>query len=434
MIFYILLIIFILVILGVPIVFSFGFGSLIYCLLVNINTFIIPQRIFASLDNFTFLAIPFFLLVGNLANIGGITSRLLNLARRLVGYFKGGLGYANVVASMLFAGLSGSAVADAAGLGIVEMKMMRESGYDDEFSAAITLASSIIGPIIPPSIIMVLYGMVATVSIGRMLAAGILPGILIGVSLMVMVYFISQKRNYPADKWMGFKAIFLSIKDAFLPLLSPLIILMGILFGIFTPTEAGAVAALYTLIIGAFVYKEIKWEDLKNALLDTAVTTSLIGFILGVSGVFSWIITIEGVPHYIVDLITSLTQNKIVIVLLINAVILVLGCFIDSSPLIILIVPVLLPLLEVLEMNLVHFGIMICINCMLGTITPPVGTCLFAVSSISGLPVDKLFRAVLPFFLMLIISLLIVTFVPQVSLVIPNMIFGEEAKAFIYSR
>ena len=201
MVFYMLIFIFLMVLLGIPIVFSFGFGSLIYCLLTNISIIIVPQRIFASLDSFTFLAIPFFLLVGNLMNISGVTRKILNLARSLVGHVKGGLGHTNVVASMLFAGLSGSAVADAAGLGIVEMEMMRKGGYDDDFSASITLASSIIGPIIPPSIIMVIYGMVATVSIGRMLLAGLFPGIVMGLCLMIMVYIMAHKRNYPRDKW-----------------------------------------------------------------------------------------------------------------------------------------------------------------------------------------------------------------------------------------
>jgi len=424
MVFYMLIFIFLMVLLGIPIVFSFGFGSLIYCLLTNINPIIIPQRVFGSLDSFTFLAIPFFLLVGNLMNISGVTRKILNLARSLVGHVKGGLGHTNVVASMLFAGLSGSAVADAAGLGIVEMEMMRKGGYDDDFSASITLASSIIGPIIPPSIIMVIYGMVATVSIGRMLLAGLFPGIVMGLCLMIMVYIMAHKRNYPRDKWGGLKNIVFAFKAALLPLLTPIIIIAGITSGIFTPTEAGAVAVVYTLILGIFIFKEIKWPNLKSALLNTAMTTALIGFILAVSGIFSWIITFEGVPRDLVNLITSITSNKLVILLLINIAVIILGCFIDAAPLIIVLVPVLLPLLQILNIDLIHFGIIICINAMIGTITPPVGTCLYAVSSISGLPVDKLTKGVLPFLLMLIIALLIVTFVPQVSLFLPRLILG----------
>jgi tripartite ATP-independent transporter DctM subunit len=424
MVFYIIIFIFLLVLLGIPIAFSFGFGSLVYCMLVNIDTIIIPQRIFVSTDKFTFLAIPFFLLVGNLMNVSGVTHRILNLANNLVGHIKGGLGHTNVVASMIFAGLSGSAIADAAGLGAVEIEMMRKGGYDDDFSASITLASSIIGPIIPPSIIMVIYGMVASVSIGRMLLGGLFPGIVMGLCLMVMVYFMAIIRNYPHNNWAGWKKIFQSFYGALLPLLTPLIIIIGIVSGIFTPTEAGAVAALYTFLLGIFVFKKINWKNFKSALIDTAMTTALIGIIIGVSGIFSWIITIEGIPRQLVQFIMSLTSNKIVILLLINLVVLILGCFIDAAPLILLLVPVLLPLLNMLNIDLIHFGIIISINSMIGTITPPVGTCLYAVSSVSGLPIERLARSVIPFLVMLIIALLIITFIPQISLWFPNLILG----------
>ena len=424
MVFYIIIFIFLLVLLGIPIAFSFGFGSLIYCLLVNIDTIIIPQRIFVSTDKFTFLAIPFFLLVGNLMNASGVTHRILNLARNMVGHIKGGLGHANVVASMIFAGLSGSAIADAAGLGAVEIEMMRKSGYDDDFSASITLASSIIGPIIPPSIIMVIYGMIASVSIGRMLLGGLFPGIVMGLCLMVMVYFMALTRNYPHDDWAGWKKIFQSFFSALLPLLTPLIIVVGIVGGIFTPTEAGAVAALYTLLLGVFVFKKINWKNFKSALIDTAMITALIGIIIGISGIFSWIITSEGIPRQLVQFIMSLSSNKIVILLLINIVVLILGCFIDAAPLIILLVPVLLPLLNMLNIDLIHFGIIISVNSMIGTITPPVGTCLYAVSSVSGLPIERLARSVIPFLFILIIALLLITFIPQISLWFPNLILG----------
>ena len=392
--------------------------------MVNIDTIIIPQRIFVSTDKFTFLAIPFFLLVGNLMNASGVTHRILNLARNMVGHIKGGLGHANVVASMIFAGLSGSAIADAAGLGAVEIEMMRKGGYDDDFSASITLASSIIGPIIPPSIIMVIYGMVASVSIGRMLLGGLFPGIVMGLCLMVMVYFMALTRNYPHDDWAGWKKIFQSFFSALLPLLTPLIIVVGIVGGIFTPTEAGAVAALYTLLLGVFVFKKINWKNFKSALIDTAMITALIGIIIGISGIFSWIITSEGIPRQLVQFIMSLSSNKIVILLLINIVVLILGCFIDAAPLIILLVPVLLPLLNMLNIDLIHFGIIISVNSMIGTITPPVGTCLYAVSSVSGLPIERLARSVIPFLFILIIALLLITFIPQISLWFPNLILG----------
>jgi C4-dicarboxylate transporter DctM subunit len=235
---------------------------------------------------------------------------------------------------------------------------------------------------------------------------------------------MAHKRNYPKEKWLGWNNIFKSLFDAILPLLTPLIIIIGIVTGLFTPTEAGAVASLYTLVLGVFVYKKIKYDNLKSALINTAKTTALVGTILGVSGIFSWIITMEGIPRELVNLVTSLTDNKFIILLIINLIVLILGCFIDAAPLIILLVPVLLPLLIKLNINFVHFGIIISINSMIGTITPPVGTCLYAVSSISKVSVERLTKGVLPFLLMLIIALLIVTFIPEISLWFPNLILG----------
>ncbi len=257
-----------------------------------------------------------------------------------------------------------------------------------------------------------------------MLLGGLFPGIVMGLCLMVMVYFMAIIRNYPHNNWAGWKKIFQSFYGALLPLLTPLIIIIGIVSGIFTPTEAGAVAALYTFLLGIFVFKKINWKNFKSALIDTAMTTALIGIIIGVSGIFSWIITIEGIPRQLVQFIMSLTSNKIVILLLINLVVLILGCFIDAAPLILLLVPVLLPLLNMLNIDLIHFGIIISINSMIGTITPPVGTCLYAVSSVSGLPIERLARSVIPFLVMLIIALLIITFIPQISLWFPNLILG----------
>jgi tripartite ATP-independent transporter DctM subunit len=423
MFFYIISIILVLIFLKIPIVFSFGIGSAIYCVLTNINLLVVPQRMFVILDGFTLLAIPFFVLAGNLMNIGGVTMRILILARSLVGHIIGGLGQVNVVASMIFAGLSGSGIADAAGLGVIEMKMMTESGYDKDFSAAITLASSTIGPIIPPSIVMVLYATASNASIGKLLIGGIIPGIIMGICLMIMVYFISKKKNYPVDSWGGFKQIFRAISQALLPLFTPVIIVGGIVGGIFTPTEAGAVGALYALILGLFVYKEITWGKLKKVFFDTAMTTATIGIIIGVSAIFSWMITIENIPQNLVSFIFSMTTNKILILALINFIILILGCFIDGGPLIILLVPVLLPLLNNMNINLVHFGIVMCVNIMIGAITPPVGSCLFAVSTISKLPVERIARQVLPFLFMLIIALIIMTYIPQISLFLPNLLF-----------
>lgn len=425
MILYILILILTLIYLNMPIVLAFGVGSLIYAFLTNLNLLIIAQRIFVTIDNSTLLCIPLFLFAANLMNSGGTTRRILDLSNNLVGHIRGGLGHVNVVASMLFAGISGSAAADASGLGVLEIEMMDKAGYDRDFSAAITLASSTIGPIIPPSIIMVIYAITANVSIGGLFLGGVIPGLLMGILLMIMVYIISRDKNYPLSPKASLNDIFHSLFDAIPSLLVGLIIIVGILGGIFTPTEAGAVAAVYAFILGVFVSKEIKFKDLKQILLDTAISSAMIMIIIGVSGLFSWIMAIEHVPENIVNYVFSLTSNKVIILLLLNFVILALGCFLDATPIILIVVPVLLPLLQKAEINLLHFGVVICLNTMIGLITPPVGVCLYAVNAIAKVSFEKLIKAVIPFFIMLIVALLMITFIPSLVLFLPNLILSR---------
>jgi len=409
---------------SVPVTFSIGIGSILYCFLVGIDSIVLPQRIFVSLDVFSLLAIPLFLFAGNLMNISGITMRILNFSRNLVGYITGGLGHVNVLASMIFAGMSGSAVADAAGLGVIELEMMTKGGFDKEFSAAITLASATLGPIIPPSIMLVIYATVSNASVGRLLLAGLFPGIVMGISLMIMVYIIARKKKYPKEKWPGIKNILISFKDAFLPLLTPVIVIGGIMFGILTPSEAGAIASLYALILGSIVYRKIKIKDLYKVLLDTALTTGMIGLLIGVSSVFAWIITIEGIPQKLATAILLFTTNKFVVLILIDILVLILGCFVDSGPLLVLLVPIFLPLLNIMNIDIVHFGIIITVGVMIGEITPPFGMCLYTISGISNIGIEKIAKAVLPFFFMLVISLIIFTFLPILSIFLPNLIFG----------
>ena len=417
-------IILVLMMFSVPVTFSIGIGSILYCFLVGVDSIVLPQRIFVSLDVFSLLAIPLFLFAGNLMNISGITMRILNFSRNLVGYITGGLGHVNVLASMIFAGMSGSAVADAAGLGVIELEMMTKGGFDKEFSAAITLASATLGPIIPPSIMLVIYATVSNASVGRLLLAGLFPGIVMGISLMIMVYIIARKKKYPKEKWPGIKNILISFKDAFLPLLTPVIVIGGIMFGILTPSEAGAIASLYALILGSIVYRKIKIKDLYKVLLDTALTTGMIGLLIGVSSVFAWIITIEGIPQKLATAILLFTTNKFVVLILIDILVLILGCFVDSGPLLVLLVPIFLPLLNIMNIDIVHFGIIITVGVMIGEITPPFGMCLYTISGISNIGIEKIAKAVLPFFFMLVISLLIFTFLPILSIFLPNIIFG----------
>jgi tripartite ATP-independent transporter DctM subunit len=418
-----LIIILLLVFMRVPIVFSIGIGSLFYCLIAKIDLIVLAQRMTVTIDNFTFLAIPFFLLAGNLMNIGGITQRIFNFSRSLVGWIKGGLGHVVVVSSMIFAGLSGSAIADAIGLGKIEIDIMTKAKYDREFSSALTLAASTIGPIIPPSITMIIYAMVSSQSIGRLLIAGLFPGIVMGLCLMFMVYMIAKKRNYPTDPWPGFKAIFLHFRQAIIPLLTPLIILCGISFGWFTATEAGVVAAIYAFLVGLIVYRMLTWKSIIEALKDTVFSSATIGVVIAICGVFSWIVALEGVPQALASFIFSITTNKFLILLLLNVVILVLGCFIDAGPLVVMLVPVLIPLIEQMGISLIHFGVIIVVNVIIGTVTPPVGTCLFAITKVSGLSMQRIVPSLLPFLFMLMIALILITYIPQISMFLPNLLF-----------
>jgi tripartite ATP-independent transporter DctM subunit len=418
-----ILVILLLVFMRVPIVFSIGIGSLFYCLMSKIDLIVLAQRMTVTIDNFTFLAIPFFLLAGNLMNTGGITERIFKFARSLVGWIKGGLGHVAIVASMIFAGLSGSAIADAIGLGKIEIDIMTKAKYDREFSSALVLASSTIGPIIPPSITMIIYAMVSSQSIGKLLIAGLFPGVLMGLCLMLMVFIIAKKRNYPTDSWPGLKTIFIDFCQAIIPLLTPLIILGGISFGWFTATEAGVVAAVYALLVGLFVYRLLSWKTIIEAFKDTAFSTATIGVVIAICGVFSWIVALEGVPQALANFIFSITTNKILILLILNIVILILGCFIDAGPLVVMLVPVLLPLVEGMGINLIHFGVIIVVNVIIGTITPPVGTCLFAITKVSELPMQRVVPSLLPFLFMLVVALGLITYIPQISMFLPNLLF-----------
>lgn len=422
MIIIILILIFLLIFLNIPVIFSIGFGCIVYSLFSDINPIVLPQRMFVTMDVFTFLSVPLFLFAANIMNKGGSTKIILDLANNFVGHIRGGLGQVNIVASMLFAGISGSAVADAAGLGKLEIEMMSDSGYDIEFSAAITLASSTIGPIIPPSIIMVIYGVTANVSIGALFLAGIIPGVLMGFSLMVMVYFIVKNKNYPINPKPTFKNFILSFFKAIPPLMIGIIILLGITGGIFTPSEAGAVACFYALILNCLIYKKINLNELRLILLDTILTTSIIMIVVAISGLFSWIITLERIPQLLVNGIFQITEDKIIILLLLNLLIIFLGCFLDAIPIILMLVPILIPLLNTLGIDLVHFGIIICVNTMIGLTTPPFGIGLYTVSGISGIKVERLAIKVFPFIIALIISLLIITIIPKLSLFLPNII------------
>ncbi|MFB3817266.1 MAG: TRAP transporter large permease [Candidatus Methylomirabilales bacterium] len=378
------------------------------------------QRMVTGIDSFVLLAIPFFMLTGRLMNQGGITDRLFDFARALVGPVRGGLAHANVLASMIFAGMSGSAVADAGGLGMVEIKAMTDQGYRKEFAAAVTVASSTIGPIIPPSIPMVIYGAMAEVSVGRLFLGGVLPGLLMGVALMVFVYLWSFREALPKDERYSLRRIRETFAAAFLPLLTPVILIGGIVTGVFTPTEAAAVAAMYAFFLSFVVYRTVHLADIPGIIVETLITTAVVTFIISTTSGFSWLLIVGKIGKLLVEFVTATTQSPAVVLLVVNLALLVLGCLMEAGVLLILLTPLLVPLMTALGVDLVHFGVLMVLNLMIGVATPPVGMCLFVVSEAAEIKLETLMWEVVPQILPLLAVLFLITYVPQLVLVVPQ--------------
>ena len=412
-----------LMVLGCPIAFAMVLSSLFYILLVgHIDYVIIPQRLSGGLDSFPLLAIPLFLLAGTLMNEFGITERIFVLAQALVGHITGGLGHVNVLASMIFAGMSGSAIADAGGLGAIEMEAMNKAGYRRDFSAAITASSSIIGPIIPPSISMVIYGVIASVSISKLFAGGLIPGVLMGVSLMIVIYYRARsgKETCPITSRSSLKAIIKGVQVSFLPLLAPGIIVGGILLGIFTPTEAGGVAVVYTVILGIY-YREITVPGLIAAFKKTFLSTATVLFLIAGGSVFAWLIALAKLPEHFAELLFTISSNKYVILLMINIFLLIQGFFMSATAGVVIVAPMLLQVGQTIGVDPIHLGVFLIINLMIGIITPPVGMVLFTVSEVAEIKVEAVIRAVFPFYFPLVITLLAVTYFPQLVMFLPSL-------------
>jgi tripartite ATP-independent transporter DctM subunit len=386
------------------------------------NLTIIPQTMIEGVNSYTLLAVPLYIFVGELMNSTGITNRIFSFALALMGHVRGGLGHVNVLGSMIFAGISGSATADAAGLGRVEIKAMEEAGYRTEFAAAITAASSIIGPIIPPSIHMVIYGAIADVSVASLFLGGFVPGVLMGVSLMVMIYFMARtgREVCPVHKRPPLKEIFRSFRKALFPILAPVIIVGSIIFGIGTPTESGAIAVMYVVILG-LIYRELTIKNIMGALERTVSSSIVIMFILATSRAFAWSLTIERVTDSIVELIFAFTGNKFVILLLINVVLLILGCFETATANLVIVTPILVAVAQQIGMDLVHLGVMVVFNLVIGIITPPVGTSLYIVADITKLPFETVAKETLKYLPPLLVVLALITYWPQLVLFVPNL-------------
>lgn len=410
---------------GVPIGISVGVSTAIAMYFTSSTPLIvISQNAFTALDSFPLLAVPLFILSGNLMGYGGISRRLVKLADSLVGFVTGGLAMVTVMACMFYSAISGSAVATVSGIGSFMIPEMKKKKYDAGFAAALTAASGSLGVIIPPSISFVIYGIITGVSIGELFIAGIIPGILLGLGLMLVAYMVSRKNKYPkGEAFPSSKELLASFKDSFAALLVPVIILGGIYGGIFTPTEAAAVSVVYSLIVGLFVYRELNGENLFQAFLDTIVVNGAVTFMLGLSMAFARFLTIAGIPKFITTLLLELTGSRSLTLLVINVVLLIAGCFIDNISAAIIFVPILLPVVTSFGVNPVHFGVITTVALAIGFITPPYGPNLFVASSISGVSIEGITRHVWPFFFILTVILFVLTYMPSLSMGLVNMFY-----------
>jgi tripartite ATP-independent transporter DctM subunit len=409
-------------IVGLPVAFALILASVSALVINGIPLDAFVQNISLGVNSFPLLAVPFFILAGQLMNSGGITNRVFRFANHLVGPIRGGLGQVNILSSLIFAGMSGAAIADASGLGVVEIKAMRDAGYDNDFSVAITSASSTVGPIIPPSIAMVVYGMAAEVSVGRLFIGGIIPGVLMTVALMLLTYLIATKRKYPTEPRVSLHIFVRDTISALPALMTPLIIVGGILGGVFTATEAGAVAVLWALIVGLLIYREMTPKDLARILLEAMLTTAKILFIVGGAAVFGWVLTYFNIPARFAAFMSGITSNPTLTILLFIVLYLLLGCFMEAGAVIVMTVPVVMPLLNQIGIDPIFFGVLMTMCLSIGTLTPPLGTVMYVMCNIGEISVERFIRIILPFLAVLIAVVLLVGFFPSLVTVLPRLL------------
>ncbi|HEY9053400.1 MAG TPA: TRAP transporter large permease [Rectinemataceae bacterium] len=407
--------------LGLPVAFGLGGAALVYFIPDGFFTQMV-QTTFAGMASFTLLAVPLFMLAGNLMNESGITEELANFARLLLGHIRGGLGLATILACAIFAAISGSAVATAVAIGGVLIPTMHKAGYEDDVSAAVTATASCLGPIIPPSIPFIIYGVIANVSISALFLAGILPGLVLALSLMFYMYLVAKRRNYPIQPRASLKEVAVGTWKALPAIFMPVIILGGILGGVFTPTEAAGVAVVYAFVIDKILYRKITLKKLYKVLLSSGLETGMIMLLLGLSEPFSWVVAVEQIPQQMVGFLNQAHVTPLVALLLMNIGLLLIGIPLETAPALTIVVPVLAPMAAQLGINPIHLGIVVCFNLVLGLITPPVGGVLFSVCGISGMPLEKLSKAIWPPFLISVAVLLLITYVPALSTFLPSVI------------
>jgi tripartite ATP-independent transporter DctM subunit len=423
MIFVVIALMILLIIVGLPVAFALGISSLVYLLVEGVNLSMVAQSLVRGVDSFTLLAVPFFLLVGELMNSGGITNRIIAMARVMVGHFKGGLAQVNNVASIIFSGISGSATADTVALGSVLIPAMEKEGYEKKFAAAITAASSIVGPIIPPSITLIIFGIVTSQPIGPLLIAGIIPGLLTAITLMTYTYFISVKRNYPSYPRATFREARKSFSSGIPALLLPVIIVFGIISGVFTPTESAAIAVLYGIIITFFFYKNVNIRSFGVILKKTSYESAKILFILAAATVFAWVVTKSRISDTLGDFIFTFSTNPHVIITLIIIFLFIIGLFMLPSEAIIVFAPILTPIVMQVGIDPIHFGVLMVLTLTIGGATPPVGILLYIVADIAKLSFGKLVKEMLPLYVPLVVAVLLTAYIPYLSLVIVEMFF-----------
>lgn len=404
-----------------PIAIGLGVAAVIAIMLnTEIPLAAIPHKMVNGIDSYVFLAIPLFLLAGRLMNAGGITDRIFKFARVLVGSISGGLAHANVVAGIIFSWMSGSAVAAVGGLGEIELKAMKENGYDASFASSVTIAASVLGPVIPPSIPFIIYAAMTENSVGKLFLAGIVPGFLLAAAIMLLIYIVSKKRNYPKDAPSSFKQIMAASKDAIIPMMMPVIMVGGIAAGIFTPTEAAAVAVAYALVVSLFVYRSFKIKDLPKILVESMITTSVVTFVISMTAPFSYILTIQEAGDAISAAVVGFTENKYIVLLIINLLLLFFGAIMEAGVVLILFIPILYPLAMGLGIDPIHFGVIMVVNLMIGVATPPMGVCLFVMSHISGLKLETIMVKILPFLIPMILILFLITYFPELVVFLPE--------------
>jgi tripartite ATP-independent transporter DctM subunit len=410
---------------GFPLFASMGLAAFAFVALGGLSPSIVPQKMAQAMNSFPIVAAPLFILMGNILSAAKITDRIVSFATAVIGTVRGGYAHASILSSMIFAGMVGSAVADAAGTGGVEIRAMRKAGYRPETAAAITAAAATIGPIIPPSLPMVIFGVTADVSIGRLFMAGVIPGILMGLSLMVMVALVAKREGFPRQAWVGFGGLLAAFRESFWALLTPVILLGGMFSGLFTPTEAAAVACLYALFLGFVVYQTLEWKALPGLLVETAETSGLVLVLVMAAGALGWCMSISRIPQTVAPAIVAAIQHPLMFLLVCNLILLVVGCFMEALAALLILIPILVPAANSFGIDPVQFGLIMIFNLILGTIHPPIGVVLFVTARIADISFETMSRAILPWLMPLLVVLAAITLWPPLTTWLPHVLMDR---------